>query len=143
MAVKDMRSMSKLFNLKTTFLSLKNLRGRKEWSRRGLRSSKTKLRVKRLIRLSRRSLKSWSRIKDIKKNLRRWRRWSMIGLRSSKSNLRVKRLIKLSRKSLNSWSRIKDYKRSFRAWKRWSMIGLRSSKTRLRVLHRQSLFKSK
>ena len=88
-------------------------------------------------------MKSWSRIKDIKKNLRRWRRWSMIGLRSSKSNLRVKRLIKLSRKSLNSWSRIKDYKRSFRAWKRWSMIGLRSSKTRLRVLHRQSLFKSK
>ena len=102
MAVKDMRSMSKLFKLKATFLSLKNLRGRKEWSMIGLRSSKTKLRVKRLIRLSKRSLTSWSRIKDYKKSLRGWRRWSMIGLRSSKSKLSVKRLIKLSRRSLRS-----------------------------------------
>ena len=47
-------------------------------------------------------MKSWSRIKDIKKNLKGWRRWSMIGLKSSKSNLRVKRLIKLSKKSLRS-----------------------------------------
>ena len=84
-----------------------------------MRSSKSRLRVIKLKRLSKR------------------------GLRSSKSKLRARRLIKLRRRSLKSWSRIKDYKRSYRAWKRWSMIGLRSSKTRLRVLHRQSLFKSK
>ena len=72
----------------------RSLKGWNRWSRKGLRSSKSRLRVIRLKRLSRR------------------------GLRSSKSKLRVRRLIRLSRRGLTYWSRIEDYKRSLKGWRR-------------------------
>ena len=86
--------------------------------RRGLRISKIRQRVLRLIRLNRKGLTYWSRIEDYKRSLKGWRRWSRRGLKSSKSKLRVRRLIRLSRRGLTYWSRIEDYKRSLKGWRR-------------------------